>query len=97
VRYARELVRRGVVADWAAAWRAFKDVDVQGKLGDFASPTLVLAGERDVSATPEIMRGIAERIPGSVYQELAGAPHMLTLEKPELVAEALDQFLPSDE
>ncbi len=95
VRYARERVLRANPADWAAAWRAFKGLDVQDRLGAFDVPTLVLAGERDVSTTPEIMAGIAKRIPGAIYQELPGTPHMQTLERPELVAEALDQFLPA--
>ncbi|MFD0684944.1 alpha/beta fold hydrolase [Actinomadura fibrosa] len=96
VRYARERIRRFHPADWAAAWRAFKGLDVQDRLASLAAPTLVLAGERDASTTPEIMSGIAERIPGSTYQELPGVPHMQTLENPVQVAEALDAFLPAD-
>jgi 3-oxoadipate enol-lactonase len=96
VQYARELIRRFDPADWAAAWRAFKGVDVQGKLAHLDAPTLVLVGEEDYSTTPEIMSGVAERIPGSTYQVLPGTPHMQTLEQPELVADALDHFLPAD-
>lgn len=94
VRYARERVLRGEVADWAAAWRAFKGLDVQGRLAGFTAPTLVLAGEADASTTPEIMTALAKRIPSATYEELPGTPHMQTLERPELVAEALDSFLP---
>lgn len=96
VRYARERIRRFDSADWAAAWRAFKGLDVQGRLAGKDFPTLVLAGELDASTTPEIMSGIAGRIPGSTYRELPGTPHMQTLERPDLVAEALDEFLPAD-
>jgi 3-oxoadipate enol-lactonase len=96
VRYAREQLLRGNAADWAGTWRAFKGLDVQGRLDRFDAPTLVLAGELDSSTTPEIMRGIAARIPGSRYQELAGTPHMQTLEQPDLVAAALDEFLPAE-
>jgi pimeloyl-ACP methyl ester carboxylesterase len=35
------------------------------------------------------------RIPGAVYRELPGTPHMRTLSKPDLVAEALAEFLPA--
>ena len=42
------------------------------------------------------MRDIAERIPGAAYKELPGTPHMQTLEQPELVAAALNEFLPSE-
>ena len=81
--------------DWAAAWRAFKGLDVQGRLAEFEPPALVLAGEFDASTTPEIMDGIRRRIPGSSFIELPGTPHMQTLERPELVSDALDAFLPS--
>jgi 3-oxoadipate enol-lactonase len=89
-------VRRGDPTDWAASWRAFKGLDVQGRLAPFAAPTLILAGEADASTTPAIMAGIAERIPGSSYEQLADTPHMQTLERPELTAAALDRFLPAE-
>ncbi|MBW8482229.1 alpha/beta fold hydrolase [Actinomadura parmotrematis] len=95
VRYARERVLRGTPADWAGAWRAFAGVDVQDRLADFPAPVLVLAGELDASTTPEIMKGLAARVPGSTYRELPGAPHMMSLEQPALVAAALDKFLPA--
>jgi 3-oxoadipate enol-lactonase len=41
------------------------------------------------------MQAIAARIPGARYRELPGTPHMQTLSKPDPVAEALDEFLPS--
>ena len=94
VRYARERVRRMSAADWAGAWRAFKGLDVQGRLSGFALPTLVLAGSEDASTTPAIMRALAERIPAARYEELPGVPHMQTLEQPAAVAAALEAFLP---
>jgi hypothetical protein len=50
-----------------------------------------------VVGTPEIMTPIAERIPGALFEELPGTPHVQTLElePPELVAQALDRFLPT--
>ena len=96
VRYARERVRRMSAPDWAAAWRAFKGLDVQGRLSTFPAPTLVLAGSEDASTTPEIMGALGQRIPTARYQELAGVPHMQTLEQPATVAAALDGFLPAD-
>lgn len=95
VRYARECVLRGDPVDWAAAWRSFKGLDVQGRLAGFEAPVLVLAGELDASTTPEIMTALAGRIQGAVYKELPGTPHMQTLERPELVADALNAFLPA--
>ncbi len=96
VRYARERVRCADPADWAATWRAFKGLDVRERLTGLTVPTLVLAGELDASTGPDLMRGIAERIPGARYDVLRGTPHMQTLERPALVAEALDTFLPAE-
>ena len=45
----RECVRRTDPANWAAAWRSLKELDVQGKLAGFEPPTLVFAGGKDVS------------------------------------------------
>jgi pimeloyl-ACP methyl ester carboxylesterase len=70
-----------------------KELDVQGRLAGFEPPTLVLAGGADVSGPPAFQKEIAGRIPGSSFQELPGVPHMQTLEKSELVAQALDEFL----
>ena len=97
VRYAREMIRRAASSDWAAAWRSFAGLDVQGRLTKFEPPTLVLAGELDASTTPEIMSGMAERITGARYQLLPGTPHMMSLERPDLVVEALEIFLPSNQ
>ncbi len=94
VRYARDCVLRGDPEHAAAAWRAFQTLDVQGKLTGFGAPTLVLAGERDVSTTPEVMSRIAVEIPGARYEEMPAAPHMPTLEQPQLVVDALEEFLP---
>ena len=96
VRYARERILRANPADWAAAWRTLKTLDVQGKLSTFSAPTLVVGGELDISSTPEIMTALAKRIPGSIYEELPKTTHMQTLESPQLVVETLDKFLPTE-
>lgn len=94
VRYARECVLRGDPHQVAAAWRSFARMDVAGRLGGTQRPTLVVSGQRDASTGPQVMSRLADRIPGSTYVGLPGAPHMPTLETPELVAAALDRFLP---
>ncbi len=97
VRYAREHLRRTMPADWAAAWRAYATLDAQQQLEELALPTLVLAGADDTSATPDIMAGIAKRIPGASYQQLPGTSHQQTLSQPSLVADSLAAFLPKED
>ncbi|WP_344153514.1 alpha/beta fold hydrolase [Kribbella yunnanensis] len=94
VRFAREGVRAMDPAAWAAAWRAMKQLDVRGKLGAFTAPALVVAGGADLAGSADVLRQLADGIPGGQFVELPGVPHLQTLERPELVADALDGFLP---
>lgn len=94
VRYARACLLAMRPADWAASWRSMKDLDAQGKLRDFAAPALVVAGSVDVSGPTAVLRQVADGIPGAVFRELPGVPHLQTLERAELISGVLDDFLP---
>ncbi|MFF1817206.1 alpha/beta fold hydrolase [Kribbella sp. NPDC058245] len=96
VRFAREGVRAMEPAAWAAAWRAMKTLDVQGKLASFTAPALVVAGGADLPGTADLLRSLADGIPQGQFIELPGVPHLQTLERPELIAAALDAFLPRE-
>lgn len=90
-------VRRGLIAmandGYAGAAAAIRDMDIIGKLSEIAMPTLVVAGERDIS-TPFRGNGdlIAEAIPGAVVVKLDCA-HLAPLEAPAAVAATLRRFL----
>jgi len=78
---------------WAHAWQAISGLDTEARLRSLRIPALCVAGERDVSATPEAVRRIAAAIPGARYTELSGAPHMLFIEQPDAVAALIADFL----
>lgn len=58
-------------------------------------PTLVLAGEKDRTAPPEVMERMAAKIPSARYRCLPKAGHLANLERPAEFAAALDEFLAS--
>jgi 3-oxoadipate enol-lactonase len=62
-------------------------------LEDLAMPVLVLAGERDVRGFREMSAVLARRIPGARYDVIAGAGHMINMERPAAVNELLARFL----
>lgn len=58
-------------------------------------PTLVVAGSEDGSTPPDLLRELADLIPGSQYQMIRGAGHLPPVDKPEEFALVLTKFLRS--
>jgi pimeloyl-ACP methyl ester carboxylesterase len=56
-------------------------------------PVLVLAGAEDRAIPPSQQRKICSAIPHAVYEEIAGAGHVVYLEKPEVFWPRLRRFL----
>ncbi len=59
------------------------------RLGDVAAPTTVLVGTEDFAATRRLAEALAEGVPGAALQVVEGAPHLLPVDRPEVVAAAL--------
>ena len=64
--------------------------DFRDELGSITAPTLIVAGEADLSLPPEQSIEIAEAIPGSRLVVLPGAGHSTAIEDPAGVVEALE-------
>jgi pimeloyl-ACP methyl ester carboxylesterase len=62
-------------------------------LGTIQVPTLVVTGEEDAVAGPEVGRDLAAGIPGARFLLVEEAGHLANLEQPEIVNEALLDFL----
>jgi len=62
-------------------------------LAEIEVPTLVVGGEEDGIASPEVMGAMAEKIPGSRHVTLPRAGHLSSLEAPEGFNAALKEFL----
>jgi pimeloyl-ACP methyl ester carboxylesterase len=95
---APEVLRRGFMEDLKTdprallgdleACRAFDATEALGRIG---VPALVVVGEDDdMRAQSDLL---AARIPGARLQVIAGAGHMLPLEQPQALAQAVAGFL----
>ena len=62
-------------------------------LGSVRVPTLVVTGEEDAVTGPEVGRDLAAGIPGARFLLVEEAGHLSNLEQPEVVNEALLDFL----
>jgi pimeloyl-ACP methyl ester carboxylesterase len=66
---------------------------VEAELADIKCPTLVIVGDQDVATVPAQAVFIQSKIPQSRLVIIPGAGHTSSVEEPELVNNALDDFL----
>ena len=67
--------------------------DVMPRVEEIQVPALVLCGAEDKMTPPRYSAYLHEKIPNSTLKIIEGAGHMVMLEKPKEVAEALLSFL----
>ena len=78
---------------YRAAVAALVAFDRRANLPHIAVPTLVVTGEHDRTAAPDVARKMAERIPGATCRILPGAGHLLNIEQPDAFNALLLAFL----
>ncbi len=81
-----------VWGDFAACDR----FDIRERVGEITAPTLVITGAEDRMTPPKFGQWLAERIPGARFVLVEGAGHMVMLEKPDQVANAVQEFVAQD-
>ena len=89
----REQLLRCDPAGYVAACHAVRAVDWLDRLPSIRVPTLVIAGARDVGATPAMAQAIAERIPGAQIRVFDDASHLSVAEVPAAFGAAVHGFL----
>ncbi len=67
--------------------------DETERIGQIRQPTLIVCGSEDRMTPLRQSQFLAERIPGATLKTIPEAGHMVMLEKPQPVAEAVLEFL----
>jgi pimeloyl-ACP methyl ester carboxylesterase len=80
-------------ATYRSAVAALLPFDGRAALPGIHVPTLVITGEHDRTAPPEVARRMAQRIPGAQLAITPGAGHLLGMEQPDAFNTALLAFL----
>jgi pimeloyl-ACP methyl ester carboxylesterase len=75
----------------AEAFACTRGMDLRPGLVAVTAPTVVLAGEQDKVVAPRLGRMVAEALPRARFAELPGAGHMLPLETPGAVVDAVTE------
>lgn len=80
-------------ATYRAAVLALLRFDRRAALPAITAPTLVITGEHDRTAPPEVARRMAEKIPAAGLAIVPGAGHLLPIENPAAFAAAVAPLL----
>lgn len=80
-------------ATYRAALSALVGFDRRAQLPALTQPVLVLTGEQDRAAGPEVARRMAEKLPCASLTVLPGAGHLANLESPAAFNKAVLTFL----
>lgn len=77
---------------WTGCAAAIAGADFRATTPALTLPALVIAGDRDGSTPPDLVRDLADMIPGSRYQLIRGAGHLPLVENPARYARAVLSF-----
>ena len=72
-----------------------KEMGAAGRLGELRVPLLAIVGDLDMSDIHEIVDQLVAKVPGARKVVIAGAGHMVNLERPTELNRALMEFLRS--
>lgn len=80
-------------AGYIGCCHAISGTDFYSTTGALRLPTLVVAGTEDRSTPPDLVRELAELIPGSQFQLMRGTGHVPAIDSPQAFATHLNGFL----
>jgi len=89
----RRMVETTPGAGYAGCSAAIAGTDFYTTTAALRLPALVIAGSEDGSTPPDLVRDLAELIPGARYELIRGAGHLPCVERPEVFGPLLAGFL----
>jgi 3-oxoadipate enol-lactonase len=80
-------------AGYVACARALQKLDYRRYLSRISIPALFVAGEDDVAAPADVMRDMADAVPGAQFAVVPGARHLSNIDDPAGFRAAVEPFL----
>jgi 3-oxoadipate enol-lactonase len=78
---------------YRASLQALVTFEQRAALPSITVPTLCLAGEHDKTAPPEVLRRMAQKIPGAQYECIPGVGHLMGFEQETPFQQAVLNFV----
>jgi len=88
----RNLLVRTTADGYAGTSAALRDADLTESSAKLDVPTLCICGTEDGATTPDLVRSMADLIPGARFELLEGAGHLPCIEAPDAVAKLILEF-----
>jgi len=88
-----EMIRSTSADGHIGCCEALRGLSEGASLPKIAVPTLFVGGEHDLGGPPELMRAMAEAVPGARYVMIEGAGHISNFEAPDRFLAAIEPFL----
>lgn len=91
----RNMLTRQPLPGYIGTCMAVRDADFTASARRIAVPTLCVVGDRDGSTPPDLVRSLAELIPGARFEVIRNAAHIPCVEQPDVVASLIRDFVAS--
>ncbi|GLQ80787.1 3-oxoadipate enol-lactonase [Mesorhizobium huakuii] len=91
----RNMLTRQALPGYVKTCMAVRDADFTHATHRIAIPTLCVAGDQDGSTPPDLVRSLAEMIPGARFEIIREAGHIPCVEQPEALTALIRDFVAS--
>ncbi len=88
----RNMLVRTPVEGYLGTAAGIRDADLTEQARAITVPTLCVCGSEDGATTPELVRSLAELIPGARFELIDGAGHLPCVESPDVLAGLITRF-----
>ena len=89
----RTMLARTPVEGYSIASAAIRNADFEAAARALTVPTLCIVGSTDGSTPPELVKSLADLIPGSRFELIEGPAHLPCIETPKIVADLIVDHL----
>ena len=89
----RQMLEQTTRVGYSRACEAIRDEDLTAQIPQIDRPTLCIGGTDDGSTPPDMVRAMADAIPGSRLELIDGAGHIPCAQMPEIVARLVFDFV----
>jgi 3-oxoadipate enol-lactonase len=88
----RNLFIRSDIEGYCGTCATLRDADLSARVETIGTPTLVMVGEHDGSTPVPLVQALADAIPGALFEVIADAGHIPSIEQPARTAVLMAAF-----